>query len=230
MPFIDFLEVPDPLLVMPFYRLGTLDSQEGVTEQQYVSAFHQILLGLRHLHGRNIVHRDLKPANLLVAEPFTVIIADFGLSKDATDHLLTTFCGTHIYAAPEVYPGHSDGYGSLVDIWSTGVIMLQFMYGCPPRPPTDGVTSSAWNKYWSKILVHAVKEWDPENDKVVDILTHMMRITPEERLSADRCLERGFNSELFSRGQGIDKRVTPDPDDKLTPPTTVSAAESSSAR
>ena len=143
MPFIDFLETPDPLLIMPFYQLGTLEIQKDVTEQQYVSAFHQILLGLRHLHARNIVHRDLKPANLLVAEPFIIIIADFGLSKDATDRLLTTFCGTHLYAAPEVYPGHSDGYGPLVDIWSTGVIMLELMYNCPPRPSTKGMTLSA---------------------------------------------------------------------------------------
>ena len=226
MPFIDFLETPDPLLVMPFYQLGTLDTQKDVTEQQYVSAFHQILLGLRHLHARNIVHRDLKPANLLVAEPFTIIIADFGLSKDATDHLLTTFCGTHLYAAPEVYPGHSNGYGPLVDIWSTGVIMLELMYNCPPRPSTKGVTLSAWNKSWSKILVDAVGEWEPEEDKVIDILTHMVRIIPEERLSADRCLERGSNSGLFCRSQNVDKRISPDSEDGATTPKTVSAAES----
>ena len=229
MPFINFLEAPDPLLVMPFYPLGTLDAQEAVTEQQYVSAFHQILLGLRHLHARNIVHRDLKPANLLVAEPFTIIITDFGLSKDATDHLLTTFCGTHLYAAPEVYPGHSDGYGPLVDIWSTGVIILELMYGYPARPSTNGVTLSAWNRNWSKILVDAVGDWNPEDDKVIDILTHMVRIIPEERLSADKCLEKGFNSGLFpldDDDQSVDARVISDSEDEATTPTAVTAAGS----
>ena len=69
------------------------------------------------------MHRDLKPANL-VAAPFAIIIANFGLSTVAIDHLLTTFCGTHLCAAPEVYPGNSDGYGPSVDIWSTDVIFL----------------------------------------------------------------------------------------------------------
>ena len=201
MPVIDFQESPGPLLVMPYYPLGSLEGRKDVSEAQYVSAFRQILLGLRHLHQRNIVHRDLKPANLLVAEPFTIIIADFGLSKDATDHLLTTFCGTHLYAAPEVYPGSSEGYGPLVDIWSTGVIMLELMYSRPAEPSMNGITLPAWNKRWSMILVRAVEEWDTDEDKVVDILIHMVRIEPEERLSADQCLQNGCDSGLFIRGR-----------------------------
>ena len=197
MSVIDFQETPDPLLVMPFYPLGSLVDRTDVTEQQAVSAFRQILLGLRHLHERKIVHRDLKPANLLVAEPFTVIIADFGLSKDATDHLLTTFCGTYLYAAPEVYLGNSGGYGPLVDIWSTGVIMLELMYDRPPEPSMKGITLPAWNKRWSKKLVEAVNDWDADEDKVIGLLVHMVTIKAEQRLSAYDCLERGCDSGLF---------------------------------
>lgn len=212
MSVIGFQESPDLVLVMPYYSLGSLEGRTDITEAQYVSAFGQILLGLRHLHERNVVHRDLKPANLLVADPFIIVIADFGLSKDATDHLLTTFCGTHLYAAPEVYPGHSDGYGPLVDIWSTGVIMLELMYSRPAEPSMNGITLPAWNKRWSKILVRAVEEWDTDEDKVIDILIHMVRIEPEERLSAEECLERGCDSGLFLRdrhGHIIDSFLVP---------------------
>lgn len=199
MQVIGFQETPDPTLYMPYYPLGNLLELKGISDVQYVSAFRQILLGLRHLHGRRIVHRDLKPANFLVAEPFTIIIADFGMSKVANDRLLTTFCGTHSYAAPEFYPGNSYGYGPEVDIWSTGVIILEFLYDPPRHPNMKGLTPQQWNQRWSKALVEKVNDLDEDHDKVIDILIHMLRVKPEERFSAEQCLERGCRNGIFQK-------------------------------
>ncbi|MCJ1263721.1 hypothetical protein MMC22_003591 [Lobaria immixta] len=199
MPVVGFQETPDPTLYMPYYPLGNLQELKGISDAQYVSAFRQTLLGLRHLHGRRIAHRDLKPANFLVAEPFTIIIADFGMSKVANDRLLTTFCGTHLYAAPEVYPGNSHGYGPEVDIWSTGVIILGFLYDPPRHPNMKGLTPQQWNQRWSKALVEKVNDLDENEDKVIDILIHMLRVTPEERFSAEQCLERGCENGIFQK-------------------------------
>lgn len=132
MQVIRFDEKPRPRLIMPYYLLGNLHNFQVNSQEQYVIAFRQILLGLCHLHG--LAHRDLKPANLLVAAPFNIIIADFGFAKDATDSLLTTFCGTYVYAAPEIYSVNRNGYGLSVDLWSTGVIMLEFTFGRPAPP------------------------------------------------------------------------------------------------
>lgn len=87
MQLIDFREEPEPLLLMPYYPHGSLESW------QLVSASCQMLLGLRHLHRPGVVHRDLKPRNLLVADrdPVTILISDFGFLKVATTtDLLTT--------------------------------------------------------------------------------------------------------------------------------------------
>lgn len=132
-----------------------------------------------------------------------VIIADFGFSKNATDRLLTTFCGSHEYAAPEVYYGNKNGYGPSVDIWSAGVIMLGFIFDrpAPPAVPKTNRRSALqrWNKRWAEILVKKVDDLDEDGDQVMDILIHMVRIKPEERSTVDECLERGCANGLFRR-------------------------------
>lgn len=202
MQVIDFYEKPEPVLVMPYYPLGNLQDLKDVSLERYVSAFCQVLIGISHLHERGVVHRDLKPENFLVAAPFTIIIADFGLSKVATDRILTTFCGTHLYAAPEIYPGNSHGYGSSVDIWSTGVIFLGLIFTPPARPDLRRVAPEKKNKYWSQrwseALVKRVNDVG-DNDPLIAILIHMVRINPEERSTAEQCLDRGCSNGLFKR-------------------------------
>ena len=202
MRVIDFQDTPEPLLLMPYYPTGNLMDLESVSNEQYVSAFRQILLGLSHLHRRGVVHRDLKPENFLVEEnPFTIIIADFGISNVVTDNLLKTFCGSLKYAAPEVFPGSSHGYGTSVDIWSLGVIILELMYGLPTMPDQEQGPGALqkWNKTWRQLLLDKVFESDEDYDKVVNILLGMIKADPEERLSADGCLERGCHNGLFRK-------------------------------
>lgn len=199
MQVIDFEEKPEPLLLMPYYPRGNLEDLTGVKGPQYVSAFRQILLGLRHLHGRGVAHRDLKPENLLVADPFT-ILSDFGLSKFvATDGLLKSFCGTCLYAAPEVRLVNKKGYRPSVDIWSAGVIMLEFIFGRPDHADIDKLPLKEWIKTWSDILVKKVNDLDEDGDQVIDILKHMVRMEPKDRFTADQCLQRGCDNGLFRR-------------------------------
>ena len=118
----EFRETPVPNII----------DASDISQEEYISAMGQILDGLRHTHPNGVAHRDLKPANILVKKKpfFKVVIADFGFSKTATaTTLLTTFCGTMDYMAPEVIPGFSDGHGPKVDIWFLGVIVLEWIYG-----------------------------------------------------------------------------------------------------
>lgn len=206
MQVIGFEEKPEPLLLMPYYPLGNLEDRKDVESSQYVSAFRQILLGLRHLHGRGVAHRDLKPANLLIANrhPFTVVISDFGLSRSvARNELMKTFCGSRPYAAPDiVIVGNKnchEGYGHLVDIWSAGVIMLEFIFGRPDHTRIDHLPTEDWIKAFSKIVVKTVAELDENNDQVIDILKNMLTIKPMARFTAEVCLQKGCDNGLFKR-------------------------------
>jgi serine/threonine protein kinase len=211
---------------MELYPLGNIQDA-GVLYDQYITVFAQILFGLSHLHKNGVAHRDLKPENVLVKKkPLTVAITDFGLSKvkDDDDTLFKTFCGNLNNLAPEAFPGSSDsdGYGLKVDIWSAGVIMLEWMYNVPNRPaiPTprrkgQEVTEGQWRRWVTKWVELLLKKLDDqEDDLVVKILPKMIEPDPQKRWSADQCLEYGLQSGLFR--MATDGRIVgvDDPDDE----------------
>ena len=72
-----------------------------------------------------IVHRDLKPANVLMnRDGDRVVIADFGLCKDA-QHDGNTLAGTLLYMAPEAFIHRKTSRAS--DIWALGVIIYELV-------------------------------------------------------------------------------------------------------
>ena len=53
-----------------------------------------------------MVHRDLKLENLLLDKDMNIKIIDFGLSNQFDNEtLLNTFCGSPLYASPEMIQG-----------------------------------------------------------------------------------------------------------------------------
>lgn len=146
-----------------------------------------------------MAHRDLKPENILVESrsPLSIKLADFGLANDRPD--LKTVCGTQRYTAPEVYLGNQ--YTASVDLWSLGVIILQYMYGLPEAPRQrrgqhKDLLVQGWGVAWCRRVVDHANDWDP--DDLIDLLTTgMLRIIPEERLSASACLTKGCDVGLF---------------------------------
>lgn len=87
----------------------------------------QLCLGLRDLHSLGVIHRDVKPDNLLRAVDGTLKIADFGWCADLRD-APASLAGTFQYMAPEIL-GREGVQTEAVDVWSSGVSLLQLLTG-----------------------------------------------------------------------------------------------------
>ena len=188
---------------MEYLPLGSLACQDFITEEETLQILFQGLQALDYLHSHSppLAHRDIKPVNILVRSrmPFVIKLVDFGFAKN--DSSLKTFCGSNEYAAPEIWGRHH--YTAMVDIWSLGVVVLQFGYGLPT--PTRKPKGSQW----CRDIVKAAKDGE-DGDTLIDLLsTKMLRMDCRHRRSASDCLGEVYRLR-FHEIQTVDiGRTTP---------------------
>lgn len=175
------------------------DVQMSEPQMAYVS--YETIKALIYIHSLHRVHRDIKSDNILLGDDGSVKIADFGYAAQLTkkQQKRNTVVGTPYWMAPELIRGHD--YGTKVDIWSLGIMVMEMAEGEPPYmefPPlralflitTKGIPSLKEPERWSaefqdfiaKCLTKEVAD-RPEADELVAHPFLQTACKPEEFVS-----------------------------------------------
>ncbi|KAF5640052.1 ULK kinase [Fusarium tjaetaba] len=195
-----------PVILMPIYPLGSLAGCT-LTEKESITAFRQILVGLMQLKDFDILHRDIKPGNILIRKrtpkSFQIVLADFGIAGKYTEQS-DYFYGTACYKAPEIFDEEAEVADDRSDVWSTGIIMLEKMYGLDkekfPKPKSESGRAE-WYARWQEEVKRKVESIDSKSEpgSLMKIMLQRIFVGCDKRVDASRCHGVGSRIKLWRR-------------------------------
>lgn len=161
-----------PYLVMEYLEGESLEKviqeRRPYTVAEKLTIIIQVCEGLAYAHQREIIHRDIKPGNIVVLNDGGVKIVDFGIAQFGNERYTRTgqVVGSLYYMSPEQI--QDAGIDLRSDIYSTGILLYEFLTGSVPFRGRDPASTLA------KILndtpaslANSVDTYSPDLDVVV---------------------------------------------------------------
>ncbi|NXG08268.1 NEK5 kinase, partial [Sakesphorus luctuosus] len=167
-----------------------INMQHGVLfdEDQILSWFVQISLGLKHIHDKKILHRDVKSQNIFLSNNGKVAkLGDFGIARqlNSTMEFAHTCVGTPYYLSPEIC--ENQPYNNKTDIWSLGCVLYEL---CALKHPFEG---NSLHKLVLKICRGHFHPVSPKYSYDLRILiSQLFKISPRDRPSINSILRKPF--------------------------------------
>jgi serine/threonine protein kinase len=206
LPLIEFGEEGDLLyLVMPYAPGGTLRDliariNGPLPLTDAVEIFTQLCDAVQYAHEQGIVHRDIKPQNVLIQRGKHLLLADFGIARDASSDQKLTMTGAGVgtveYMAPEQAMGKSDARS---DLYSLGIVLYQMLTG---RVPFGGSTPFEIMMKQARETLPPARSINPALPREVDgILAMALAKDPGQRFQSVGALLRAAQG-LLQPGHG----------------------------
>lgn len=115
-----------------------LDRTHPLSRWNVSALFHQLLLGLKHIHDHGYAHRDIKPDNVMLSTTHQIKYIDFGFAclancrNGACENLCQGSPGSPLYTPPYYYsqsraPPRSLAGAQAHDIWALGLTMWRLI-------------------------------------------------------------------------------------------------------
>uniref|UniRef100_A0A8B9BJS6 non-specific serine/threonine protein kinase n=1 Tax=Anser brachyrhynchus TaxID=132585 RepID=A0A8B9BJS6_9AVES len=200
--FFASLQENNKLYIMMEYCDGgdlmkRINMQHGVLfdEDQILSWFVQISLGLKHIHDRKILHRDVKAQNIFLSNNGKIAkLGDFGIARQLTNTMefAYTCVGTPYYLSPEICENRP--YNNKTDIWSLGCVLYEL---CALKHPFEG------NSLHQLVLKICRGYFQPVSPKysydLRMLISQLFKVSPRDRPSMNSILRKPFLQKLVLR-------------------------------
>ena len=141
------------------------------------------------MHRKNVIHRDIKSDNILLNKHGMVKLTDFGYSGklSSTSAKRATMVGTAYWMSPEIIKRKH--YGSKVDVWSTGIMLIEMLEGEPPyldEEPLKALYLIATNG------TPKLKNPESISNACKDFISKCLQVDAENRASVEELLVHPF--------------------------------------
>ncbi|KAM9840128.1 serine/threonine-protein kinase PAK 6b [Aulostomus maculatus] len=188
-------------VIMEYLQGGALTnivSETRLNEEQIATVCDGVLRALSYLHSQGVIHRDIKSDSILLTLDGRVKLSDFGfcaqINKDVPKR--KSLVGTPYWMAPEVIS--KQPYGTEVDVWSLGIMVVEMVDGEPPYfsetpitamrklrdDPAPGVKNVRISPVLKDFLGCMLTRDTQQRSSAVDLLEHPFLL----QASTPRCL------------------------------------------
>jgi len=188
-----------PFYVMPVYdcSLRTL-MKSGISQDDAIYFFSQLLDGVEAAHLQGIIHRDIKPENVLFDKNTkTLVVADFGIARFQEEQLFTAVetrpherLANFLYAAPEQ---RTKGIAVIqqADIFALGLILNELFTGRVPHGTDYALISSVAPSfaYLDGMVTQMMRQTAADRPATIDLLKQQLISRKVEFVSRQRASE-----------------------------------------